>query len=85
MKYKIPELFFDDEKTIKFDPESIDWSDITVCVLCGKKEPCNCRIHVCPCGTLANICKWPNDNCPCPKCDELIKNCDCLIFTKKES
>lgn len=84
MKTKISDLFFENEVTIEFNPENIDWSDVTVCVLCGKKEPCNCRIHDCPCGIPANICNWPSDNCPCPKCYESIKNCKCLIYIKKE-
>lgn len=84
MKTKLQEMFFKKNKKALFNPENIDWDDVTVCVLCGKKEPCECRVYSCPCGIPANNCKWPSDRCPCPKCDELIKNCECLIYIKKE-
>lgn len=85
MKTKIQDLFFYDEEKIKFNPESINWNDVTICVLCGKKDPCNCKVYDCPCGTPANICNWPSDNCPCPKCNKRIKNCNCSVHIKKEN
>lgn len=83
MKYKIPNLFF--KKKIIFNPESIDWDDVTVCVLCGKKSDCACKIHNCPCGKPATECEWPSNHCPCPECNELFINCNCIITIKKET
>lgn len=83
MKTKIPKLFFENDDKIDFSPEDINWDDETICVLCMRKK-CICTIQECPCGIPANICKWPSDSCPCQKCDNLIKNCKCLVYIKKE-
>ena len=83
MKTKIPKLFFENDEKIDFSPEDINWDDETICVLCMRKK-CICTIQECPCGMPANICIWPDANCPCQKCDNLIKNCKCLVYIKKE-
>lgn len=80
---KIPSLFFKDDTKIDFYPEDINWDDTTVCALCRKID-CVCTIQICPCGKKANICNWPSDNCPCPRCLELIKDCKCKVIIKKE-
>jgi len=70
-------------KKVKWEPENIDWDDTTICVLCGEQD-CICEISSCPCNKLATECDWPDENCPCPICLELTKNCKCTIIIKPE-
>ena len=81
MKIKIPSLFL--KKEIYFEPESINWSDDTVCVLC-RMSKCICNINTCPCGKKANECNWPSNFCPCPVCLESLSKCKCKINIKKD-
>jgi|13_taG_2_1085334.scaffolds.fasta_scaffold255246_2 hypothetical protein len=76
---------WDPSKTIRdWDPENIRFDDEpTVCALCSNID-CICTIQICPCGQQAPKCKWPSDACPCPICDELMKNCECNITIKDE-
>lgn len=83
MKTKIPKIFFDDDKIIEFSPEDIDWSDDTICITCMKKF-CICTIQKCPCEISSDQCRWPNNFCPCEKCDNLFVKCTCKIYLKKE-
>ena len=83
MKTKIPKLFFDNNETIEFSPEDIDWNDETVCILCMRKV-CICTIQKCPCEISSDQCNWPSDFCPCQKCDNFLINCQCKIYIKKE-
>lgn len=84
MRYKIIDIILKKNRLFNFDPLNIDWDDETVCALCGKKSECKCNIHLCPCNKDARYCKWPSDSCPCPKCDKLIKNCNCIVYIKKD-
>ena len=83
MKNKIPKLFFEKNEEIEFITESIDWDDPTVCVLCRQID-CICSIQKCLCNISANKCIWPNNNCPCSNCLEVLSKCKCTVKIKKE-
>lgn len=83
MKTKMPKLFFESDIEIEFSPEDINWDDETICILCMRKH-CICTVQECYCGIAADMCRWPTDNCPCQKCENLIKNCKCIVYIKKE-
>lgn len=57
-----------------------DWEDLTVCCLCGEKNPCDCYHYSCPCGKNEEDCVSPSCGYPCRICNK--NNLDCMCFKK---
>jgi hypothetical protein len=74
----MPPPLFDSSRTIR-DWDNITFDDITICLLCGKKELCECDDnYYCPCGKKNKDCEWPESiMCPCRVCGEVWRLCLC--------
>lgn len=42
-----------------------EWDDLTVCCLCGEKNPCDCYHYSCPCGKKEEDCIDPIERIKC--------------------